>query len=89
MSLIEVDWDEESVEHIAGHHVEPEEIEEVLTGRYLLERGRWQRYYVLGQTGEGRYLLIVLARKGSGRYRVVTAREMEPPERRRYKRKVK
>ena len=89
MSLIEIEWDDDSVEHIGQHHVEPEEVEEVLRSRYLLERGRWQRYYVLGQTSEGRYLFTVLARRQSGRYRVVTARDMEIPERRRYRKKVK
>jgi len=86
---IEIDWDEDSIEHIARHNVEPEEVEEVLMERYLLERGRRQRSYVLGRTGDGRYLFIVPARRRSQRYRVITAREMTTTERRRFQRKVK
>lgn len=89
MFQIDIDWDEESVDHIAKHDVEPEEVESVLRGRYLRERGRWGRYYVLGRTEEGRYLFIVLARKRSGRYRVITARVTTASEWSRFHRKVK
>lgn len=88
MLQINIDWDEESIEHIAKHDVEPEEVESVLRGRHLRERGRWGRYYVLGQTEEGRYLFIVLARKRSGHYQVITARAMTASERKRLRRKV-
>lgn len=89
MFQIDIDWDEESAEHIAEHDVEPEEVESVLRGRHLRERGQWRRYYVLGQTEEGRYLFIVLARKRSGHYRMITARAMTASERKRFRRKVK
>jgi hypothetical protein len=39
MRQVEVEWDEDAIEHIARHQVEPEEVEEVLAGRYLLFRG--------------------------------------------------
>jgi len=87
--IIDLEWDRGSVKHIAEHEIEPEEVEAVLRGRYLLEHGRWGRYYLLGQTEEGRYLFIVLARKRSGRYRVITARDMMTNERRRFRKKVK
>jgi hypothetical protein len=35
MRQVEVEWDEDAIEHIARHQVEPEEVEEVLAGRYL------------------------------------------------------
>lgn len=89
MFQISIDWDEESVEHIAKHDVEPEEVEMVLRGRHLRERGRGERYYALGRTEAGRYLFIVLAGKRSGHYRVITARAMTASERRRFRRKVK
>jgi len=88
VSRIDLDWDEENVEHIAKHGIEPEEVEAVCRGRHLQERGRQGRYYLLGQTEEGRYLFIVLARRRSGSYRVITARAMTESERRRYRRKV-
>lgn len=89
MFPIDLDWDDESVEHIAKHRIEPEEIESVCQRRHLRERGRQGRLYLLGQTEEGRYLFIVLARRRSGHYRVVTAREMTDNERRRYRKKMR
>ncbi|MCE5237673.1 hypothetical protein LLH23_04190 [bacterium] len=63
------------------------EVDEVLGNRPYVRRGRDALYYVLGQTEAGRYLLIVLRDLGAGRARVVTAREMTPPERRAYQRR--
>lgn len=88
MLQIDLDWDNETIEHISKHHIEPEEVEVVCGGRHLRERGRWGRLYILGQTEAGRYLFIVLARKKSGHYRVITARDMTQNERRRYREKA-
>ncbi|MDZ4346731.1 MAG: BrnT family toxin [Candidatus Binatia bacterium] len=89
MRRIEIEWDEDSISHIWRHHVEPEEVEETLEGRYIFRRGRDGTYYIFGQSKSGRYLFIVLAREPSGRYRVVTARDMTEPERRWFRRKVR
>ncbi len=89
MPRVVIEWDEDSIEHIAKHRVEPEEVEEVLSGRYLLRRGRKQRYYVLGRTEAGRYLFIVLARWGRHSFRVITARDMTKTEQRLFRKKVK
>jgi len=86
---IEVEWDEESEEHIWRHQVDPEEVEEVLQGFTIIRRTRKKRYLVLGQTFSGRYLAIVVGRKRSGKYRVVTARDMKGSERSYYKRRGK
>jgi uncharacterized DUF497 family protein len=85
---INLDWDDESVGHIDKHAIEPEEVEAVYLRRHLRERGRRGRLYILGQTAAGRYLFIVLARRRSGHYRVITAREMTPQERKRYRRRI-
>ena len=37
MRKIELEWDDENIDHIWFHHVIPEEIEEVLESRYLFE----------------------------------------------------
>ncbi len=89
MRQVEVEWDEDAIEHIARHQVEPEEVEEVLAGRYLLFRGQRRRYYVLGRTEAGRYLFIVLERREKSRFRVVTARDMTNFERQRFRKKVR
>jgi uncharacterized DUF497 family protein len=89
MRRIEIDWDEESIDHIWRHHVELEEVEETLQGRYIFRRGREGTYYILGRSVSGRHLFIVLGRKESGSYRVVTARDMSLAERQWFRRKVK
>jgi len=87
--IIEIEWDEETIEHIWTHGVEPEEVEEVLRGRYLLQTGKRHAYYLLGQSYSGRYLFTVLRQRSSGRYRVLTARDMTRSERKRFTKKVK
>jgi len=88
MRRISLEWNDDSIDHIWRHHVEPEEVEETLERRYILRRGRGRTYYILGSSGDGRYLFVVIARKASGNYRVVTARDMTPTERQWFRRKV-
>ena len=52
-------WDEENVEHIGSHRIEPDEVEEVLTGDPMIRRGRDGRYLVYGPTESGRFLFVV------------------------------
>jgi uncharacterized protein len=81
-------WDDWNVEHIAGHDIEPEEVESVCySGQHLARRAgatRYglSRYHVYGQTEGGRYLFIVLDREIPGGFYVVTARDMDESERR-------
>ena len=81
------EWDDANIGHIAGHGVTPEEVEEVCYNRPLVLRGRQNRYYVLGQTDSGRYLMAVVIPKFGGFARVITARPMDDAERRRYMRR--
>lgn len=86
MRIVHLTWDEENVLHIARHGVDPEEVEETCFNRKpLIERGRGGLYYVSGQTAAGRYLFVVVRFLGRGAARVVTARDMDHRERRRYK----
>jgi len=89
MRNIEIEWDENSVDHIWSHHVEPEEVEESLRGRYVLRKGAHGSYYVYGQSYGGRYLFIVLGKKSSGHFRVVTTRDMNDAERRRFAKQIR
>lgn len=87
------EWDEDNIEHIAEHGVEPEEVEEivyedcypswVVHGR---RRGiKETRWTIFGQTCAGRYLIAVIAPYlQRGVWRTVTARDMERQTRRRY-----
>ena len=89
MRRITIEWDEDAIEHIWRHRVEPEEVEETLQERYIFRRGRGGTYYVSGRSEEGRYLFVVLSRKSSGYYGVVTARDMTPIEQRFFRKKGK
>lgn len=88
MQRLRIEWDEDSVDHIARHNVEPEEVEELLVRRHLWHRGRAGRYEALGRSASGRYLMAVLAPRGSHVYRVVTARDMTNSERKRFRRRI-
>lgn len=84
------DWDDANIGHVARHGVEPWEAEEALldTGRVGIDaynvRGE-RRWALLGSTEGGRVLFVVFTRR-TEKIRVVTAREAEDKEKRRYKR---
>ena len=89
MSIEELIWPEDRVEHIARHGVAPEEVEEVCFGKSLVRRAKSEGqnpvYYVLGQTASGRYLFCVVIGFPDGNGYPVTAREMTTREKRRYR----
>lgn len=83
-------WDDEAVEHIARHHVGPEEVEEVAYDpRSFIVGTRQKRYIVYGQTGSGRYLKAVVEPLGRGLFYPVTAYEMDEADRSTYRRRVR
>ncbi|MFQ6039635.1 MAG: BrnT family toxin [Candidatus Poribacteria bacterium] len=74
------------------HHIEWEEIEEVFKGRPRLFRflkanqyGE-PRYYAWGRTYAGRYLTVIYVPASPNRAKVITARNMDDRERKRYRR---
>jgi hypothetical protein len=90
MRIEELYWRRDRIEHIARHEVSVAEVEEaVLEDR----RGRIHRigpakrnpdemiYEHYGRTVDGRYLMVVLIYGGRGVAMPVTARDMEPGER--------
>lgn len=64
------------------HGVSFDEVEEVCSSRHHPRRGRAGLYLIFGQTEAGRYLLVVLAPRGQGVWKLVTARDMTRQERR-------
>ena len=69
------------------HRVSFEEVEEACySDERHVRRGREGLYEVWSRTEAGRYLLVVLAPRGSGVFVVVTAREMDLGEQRSYRR---
>ena len=80
-------WDEQNIEHIANHGVEPFEAEEVIDDNPLILRAGSDRYTAYGQSGNGRYLLVVFAIKSDNRLRVITARDLTTAEKKRLRRR--
>ena len=85
------DWDDNNIEHIARHGVEPWEVEEALLGPYVVGTDAYSvrgetRWGALGATDAGRILAVVFTRR-HGKVRPITARDAEDKEKRRYRRR--
>ena len=87
-------WLEMVVEKLARkHRVLPHEVEEVLSGKCRLfkrEKGKIEGedlYNALGITKAGRHLSVIFIRKLGDKALILTAREMNERERRRYEKK--
>ena len=74
-------WDAWSVAHIARHGVIPEEVEEVCHGEYIEREAYEGRIMLLGPTGTGKILAVVLEPADKGIYYPVTARPASRRER--------
>lgn len=94
MRIGEVVWLDAVVDKLAiKHHVEIEEVEEVLKNKPKFrfagkgERAGEDVYMALGQTDAGRYLAVLFIHKISGDGLILSARDMQSWERRVYERK--
>ena len=83
--ITDIAWDEGSIRHIARHHVTVKEVEEVCFHAKSFVFRRGERYIILGQTEAGRYLFVAVDQVKIYKGKVITAREMDDGERRRYK----
>lgn len=78
LRILHLIWDDWNEEHIAGHGVTRDEVEDVCFSRASLGvRIRRERYRVIGQTEAVRYLTLILDFAGKRRYYVVTARDAD------------
>jgi uncharacterized DUF497 family protein len=78
-------WDSQNIEHIARHKVTPDEVERVCYGRPMISETYGGRIRVVGLTGEGRILTIILApTREPSVYYPVTARPADRRERKNY-----
>ena len=87
-------WLDAIIEKLAWkHRVLPNEVEEVLTGHcriFKKETGKVEGehlYNALGITGNGRYLSVFFIRKLDNKALIITARDMNKNERKRYENK--
>ncbi len=89
MSIREIICSEDQVEHIAGHNIQPEEVEEVCFGHSLILRTKSKGlnpvYYILGQTNSGRYLFCVIIQFPDEKGYPITARPMTEKEKSKYR----
>ena len=86
MFINALDWDDYRIEHIAQHDVEPDKAWEVCEDLlHLARRQGRNRYRLYGQTGDGRYLFVVLEKVDGTIYKPITARDMTENEKRNFK----
>jgi uncharacterized protein len=90
VTIYEIVWPADRVEHIARHGITPTQFEEVCFGNALVlkakREGKNPVYHVLGRTVSGDFLLCIVIAFPDGRGYPVTARPMKPNEERRYQR---
>jgi len=84
----DLQWDDENIEHIARHNVDPQEVEDVCFGLHISVREKRRRYILSGQSIGGRYLNVVVERVGKGLFRPVTAFDMSENYKRRYRKRL-
>ena len=89
MKINSLYWDDENIEHIAQHSVNPQEVEDVCFRTYIIEKESDQRYILSGQSANGRYLNVVIERVGKGLFRPITAFEMSENYKRRYRKRLR
>jgi uncharacterized DUF497 family protein len=86
--IVELEWDDVNIGHIARHNVTPKEIEDVCSGLNISEKQGNNRYILSGQSGEGRYLNVVVERIRKGLFRPITAYQMNERQKARYRKRV-
>ena len=87
MRIVELEWDDHRIEHIALHGVEPDEVWEVCEDSlHQAHREGRNRYRLYGQTAAGRYLFVVLEHVAGAVYKPITSRDMTDNEKRSYRR---
>lgn len=89
---IELEWDDDNVDHLARHSISPEEVEELFASPVIRRRGGTDapdRFRYLGRTASGRYLAIIGQERTRTLIRPFTGWDMRPHERSLYDRQVR
>ena len=89
MKISDLQWDDQNVEHIARHNVNPKEVEDVCFGVHISAKEEGTRYILSGQSAGGRYLNVVVERVDRGLFRPITAFEMSEVYKRRYRERLR
>jgi hypothetical protein len=87
---VRFEWDGANEDHILRHRVDTDEAEDVFEDHHRVvqptRKAGEPRFVVTGQTRDGRLLAVVYTRRRST-IRVITARDANEAERRRYRRR--
>jgi|SRR5215204_5389260 len=68
-------WEDDREAHVARHGVTIDEVLDVMTSTYAYATGKYGRPLLIGKTGQGRFLTIVIAKRDQARtYGLVTTR---------------
>ena len=89
MNIESLYWDDENIEHISKHNVNPQEVEDVCFGTHIIRKEGNRRYILSGQSTNGRYLNVVIERVYKGLFRPITAFEMSEKYKRRYRKRLR
>lgn len=89
MRIDGLQWDDEKIEHIIKHGISIPEVEDICFGPHLVYQAKYGRYILYGQTGHGRYTMVVLKRLYGNHFEPRTSREMTEREKKNYKKKIK
>lgn len=94
MRIADIIWLPHIIDKLAWkHHVEPEEIDEVLFGKPIFRKVQKGHipdedvYSTLGRTESGRYLIVFFVYKQTREALILSPRDMDPKERRQYGRR--
>lgn len=94
MRIADIIWLPHIIDKLAWkHHVEPEEIDEVLFGKPIFRKVQKGHipdedvYSALGRTESGRYLIVFFVYKQTREALILSPRDMDPKERRQYGRR--
>lgn len=81
-------WIEWNIEKVEGHGVAPEEAESAVraSNAPYPRRGHDERWFVWGQSEQGRFLQVVFLEDEDGTYFVIHARPLDNAEKRRFRR---
>ena len=89
MKIDSLYWDDENIEHISKHNVNPLEVEDVCFRAHIVSKEGDRRYILSGQSANGRYLNVVIERVDKGLFRPITAFEMSESYKRRYRKRLR
>ena len=78
-------WEKTNTDHVARHHVTPQEVEQVCHGKYITFDVHHGRYMIVGSTLTKRILAIIIdPEPKAGVYYPVTARTADKKEKQAY-----